>query len=939
MTLRTKLSLAYGAILAGVVAVAVLGFLLRRANDEHEAFQARRYHSNRLADELRQSSDDLTRFARTYVVTRDPRFERMYFEVLDIRNGKKPRPEGYERVYWDLVLNAGDKPTPDSPEAIPLQELLRRAGITQTEFELLAEAQRNSDALVNTELIAMNMVKGLYDDGSGRFTRKAAPDLATARQLMHDAAYHRFKAAIMRPIGEFQRRLAGRTAKEVDQSLRRRNAIYDGMQATLVMLALLTIVLVRLKTQQHGLEALVVQRTAALGQKITELERAERALTDSDRQLHTIADNVPAVVSHFDAAEMRYRFVNRAFGETFGVDPAQAPGRLVREVIGDEAFERATPYVQRALAGERVSYDIEMQPRGVRRWFNVNYVPEPDAQGRVLNLTVLAFDITARKQAEEALRESDAKLRENESRYRSFIAHSSEGIYRVEIVPPASIDMPPPAIAAWINEHAIVAEVNDALAAMYGLTPADMIGRPAVAFAPDYGTRALAALRSHDLQVLNAETMDIGADGKPLWLWESFHGELEEGRLARFWGVQRNITDRKRTEEERRTLQEQLSQALRMESVGRLAGGVAHDFNNMLGVILGHADLALGELDDANPLRPGLEEIRKAAERSAALTRQLLAFARKQTVAPKVLDLNETVEGTLKMLRRLIGEDIELAWKPAAGLWPVKVDPSQIDQALANLAVNARDAISGVGRVTIATANVVCDDAYCAAHPGLAPGSYVRLDVIDDGCGMDAVTQAHLFEPFFTTKEQGRGTGLGLATVYGSVKQNGGFVEVVSEPGRGTTIGILLPRHDSAAGQASAESGLPTVSGGAETVLLVEDEPAILQMGKTMLGRLGYRVLAANTPADAIQLAATHSGNIDLLVTDVVMPGMNGRDLAARIISRWPSIACLYMSGYTSDIIAHHGVVDDGMQFIQKPFSMNELAGKVREALDKRAGG
>ena len=395
----------------------------------------------------------------------------------------------------------------------------------------------------------------------------------------------------------------------------------------------------------------------------------------------------------------------------------------------------------------------------------------------------------------------------------------------------------------------------------------------------------------------------------------------------------RDVTERKRAEEAQVKLEAQLRQAQKMESVGRLAGGVAHDFNNMLGVILGHADLALEQVDPTQPLHADLSAIRQAAERSADLTRQLLAFARKQTISPKVLDLNQTIAGMLKMLERLIGENIDLRWRPRAELWPVRVDPSQVDQILANLCVNARDAIADVGRISIETQNSSIDAAYCAPHPGFVPGEYVRLVVSDDGGGMDEETLTHLFEPFFTIKEVGEGTGLGLATVYGIVKQNQGFINVYSEPGEGSTFTIYLPRHLGKAEQMRKEGPPVPTARGQETILLVEDEPAILTMATRMLARQGYIVLAAGTPGEAIRLAREHPGAIHLLMTDVIMPEMNGRDLSQNLLSFYPDLKRLFMSGYPADIIAHHGVLDEGVYFIQKPFSIQDLAAKVREAL------
>lgn len=398
-------------------------------------------------------------------------------------------------------------------------------------------------------------------------------------------------------------------------------------------------------------------------------------------------------------------------------------------------------------------------------------------------------------------------------------------------------------------------------------------------------------------------------------------------------GIICDITERKKADDENKRLQIQLTQAQKMESVGRLAGGVAHDFNNMLGVILGHSEMALERLDPAEPLFTSLQEISKAARRSADLTRQLLAFARKQTIEPKILDLNETVGGMITMLWRLIGEDITLAWLPGKNLWPIMIDPSQVDQLLANLCVNARDAIKGVGKVTIETDTTTLDVAYCASHASYIPGDYVMLIVSDNGSGMDKETLGHLFEPFFTTKERGKGTGLGLATVYGIVKQNSGFINVYSEPGQGTTIRIYLPRHVSGAVMPSTEDTVKPVEPGFGTILLVEDEAMILDLTTNMLIAQGYHVLPAATPCEAIRLVEEHLGPIHLLITDVIMPEMNGRELARILTARIPHLSLLFMSGYTANVIAHHGVLDEGVHFIQKPFSLEQLTAKVQKAL------
>lgn len=394
-----------------------------------------------------------------------------------------------------------------------------------------------------------------------------------------------------------------------------------------------------------------------------------------------------------------------------------------------------------------------------------------------------------------------------------------------------------------------------------------------------------------------------------------------------------DITDRKQAMQEKEQLQAQLLQAQKLESVGRLAGGVAHDFNNMLSVIIGNTEMAMDRVDPFEPLHTALQDTLNAAKRSADLTRQLLAFARKQTVNPKVLDLNDTVIGMLKMLQRLIGEDINLVWTPGRDLWRVRIDPSQVDQLLANLTVNARDAMNKAGKIIIETYNIIYDETYCTAHPECIPGQYVMLAVSDDGVGMEKEILSNIFEPFFTTKKEGQGTGLGLATVYGVVKQNGGFVNVVSEPGNGTTFRIYLPRYSAKSLDAAADPVKVKMQNGTETILIVEDEEAVLKLSKEMLEMLGYKVLAARETDQAIRFAEEFTGSIDLLLTDVVMPGMNGKELSDRIRSFKPGLRCLYMSGYTADVIARQGILEKGLHFLPKPFSLKELSAKVRETL------
>ncbi|NTW49011.1 MAG: PAS domain S-box protein [Chlorobiales bacterium] len=403
------------------------------------------------------------------------------------------------------------------------------------------------------------------------------------------------------------------------------------------------------------------------------------------------------------------------------------------------------------------------------------------------------------------------------------------------------------------------------------------------------------------------------------------------GTIVNYVAVKRDITHELETEQ-------YLLEVQKMESIGRLAGGVAHDINNMLMAIMGYAELCQNVLPAGSPISKWLDDITNASQRSANITRQLLAFARKQTISPKVLDLNETVASMIKLLRRLIGENIELAWMPGQDLWAVKFDPSQIDQILANLCVNARDAIANTGKIMIETENITIDDTYCVGHVGAVPGEYVLLVVSDDGSGMDKDIFDHIFEPFFTTKGIGKGTGLGLATVYGIIKQNNGFIIVYSEPGKGTTFRIYLPRFVGEFEKPTVARTIEIPRGQGETILLVEDEESLRTTCGRLLDDLGYNVLEAESPEAAIEIVARHSGDIHLLLTDVIMPGMNGKELAEWLCTLKRDLKVLFMSGYPADVISHHGVLEQGVHFIEKPFSLGNISRKLRDILDKQIG-
>jgi PAS domain S-box-containing protein len=516
-------------------------------------------------------------------------------------------------------------------------------------------------------------------------------------------------------------------------------------------------------------------------------------------------------------------------------------------------------------------------------------------------------DVTERKRAEEALRES-------EERIRSIFNATVESVI-------------------LLDTDCTVLAINEEGARRRRRIPNEMVGRSLCEALPS----EIANNRQEKILeiVENKTSVSFEEERDGQYYQIRMHPVFDEqGEVVHITSLSLNITASKRAEEERENLQAQLLQATKMEAVGRLAGGVAHDFNNMLNVILGYTETAMLELNPEDTVYKDLEEIMKAVTRSSNLTHQLLAFSRRQAIAPTVIDMNAQMKDLDRFLRRIIGEDVDLEFRLPPDLWPVFLDPTQLDQIVANLAVNARDAMPDGGRLLVETRNTVLSEEYCRDHLEFRPGDYVLLEVSDSGCGMDKQTLEHVFEPFFTTKGEGRGTGLGMATVYGIIRQNNGFINLYSEPGQGTVVRIYLPR---AIDKESVEPGSVqgTSLGGRETVLLAEDEASLRKLVRSMLEGLGYSVLEAVTPDDAISQCGNYAGEIHLLVTDVVMPAMNGRDLETRIKALKPDIKTLFMSGYTADLIAHRGILYKDVHFLQKPFSREALAAKVREVLDE----
>jgi PAS domain S-box-containing protein len=649
---------------------------------------------------------------------------------------------------------------------------------------------------------------------------------------------------------------------------------------------------------------------------ITERRQAEETLRRERFLVDTLMEHVPDFI-YFKDAESRFLRINRAFAQRVGLrDPAEAVGKTDYDLFARDHADAAWRDEQEIIRSGRPVLNLEERETWTDRpsaWVSTTKMPLRDAVGRVVGTFGISRDITERKEAQLALQES-------ETRFRTAFMTVADAHY----------------IAT--RDDGRILEVNDRFEDVFGYAREEALGRTSLELGlyvnPEDRSRMVAELRLKG-QVRELELLARRKGGEIIPVQISV-SELAMGDQPLILGVVRNLTAQKRAGEALKDLEEQFRQAQRLEAVGRLAGGVAHDFNNILTAISGYTELLLEDFRGNDPRRADLEEIRSAAQRAAALTRQLLAFSRKQVLQPRVLALNEVVEGLEKMLRRLIGEDVTLELALGTALGAVRADPGQIEQVILNLAVNARDAMQDGGRLTIETANVELDAADAGEHADAIPGPYVMLAVSDTGTGMSAEIQSHIFEPFFTTKELGKGTGLGLATVHGIVTQSGGRVLVYSEPGQGTTFKILLPRVEPAAEDATNAPAPRPVEGGRETVLVAEDDAAVREVVAKSLTNRGYTVLRAPDGQTALEMAHGLAGRVDLLLTDIVMPGITGRELAQTLAVEHPKLRVLFMSGYTDDAVVRRGVLEEGMPFLQKPFTSDALALKVREVLDRK---
>jgi len=685
-------------------------------------------------------------------------------------------------------------------------------------------------------------------------------------------------------------------------------------KSALQLVSLGVIILLAFAAWNISLKHQVKSKMKDLETKIAEGKQKEEALRESEDRFRDLVEHSQDLVCTHDL-EGRILSANPWASTVLGIPPDELLGMNFRDLLVPEVRQKFGSYLDEIRTRGAAQGLMRIQTRnGERRLWE--YKNSLRTEGVAVPIVRgMAQDITERMRAEEALRASQKMIEE--------------------------IINAIPVRVFWKDRNLIYLGCNSIFARDAGFTdPKDVIGKD------DYrmGWREQAELyRADDRQVIESgcpkfliEEPQTTSEGNTITLLTSkIPLRNSNGEIGGVIGTYYDITDRKRVEAEKEKLQAQLQQAMKMEAVGRLAGGVAHDFNNLLTVIMGYSELLLQKIGKESPMHEEVEEIKRAGERAASLTQQLLAFSRKQIIEPKVVHLDHLVAEMHKMLTRLIGENIALQATTGKSLGSVKVDPGQFQQILMNLVVNARDAMPGGGKIVIETANVDLDEGYCAVHPYVKPGRFVMVAVSDTGKGISEKVKAHIFEPFYTTKERGSGAGLGLATTYGAVHQAGGSIEVSSEVGIGTTFRIYLPRIEEEAVKPEKVDRPTDLPGGTETVLLVEDEDTLRTLCERILGDLGYQVMPARNGAEAIAVAQKYGERIDLLLTDVVMPGMSGRELATQLVLHHPEMQVLFMSGYTDDAIGKHGVLDEGVSFIGKPYTPSALARKVREVLDE----
>ncbi|HEY0005583.1 MAG TPA: PAS domain S-box protein [Pyrinomonadaceae bacterium] len=656
------------------------------------------------------------------------------------------------------------------------------------------------------------------------------------------------------------------------------------------------------------------------------LERSIRYAVERYRTVGKLQEFAEIVQSSDDAIlgktlEGTITSWNKSAERMYGYTAQEIIGKPIYTIVPHDRHAELSGILERLRKGERVERleTIRVRKDGVLVDVSVTISPIKDFGGRIIGASAIARDITERKRAGKAQEEMARQLEATAHAYQQVMDNSLD-------------------VICAIDEDGKFIRVSKACEKVWGYKPEELSGKRYIELVlPDdrLKTNQAAAEIMSGTAMRDFENRYIRKDGSEAHImWSAVWSEEDKTMFC----VARDVTEVKRSEEALRQIEEQLRQSQKMEAVGQLAGGVAHDFNNLLTAITGYTDLSMRKLREEDPIFHNLGEIRKAADRATSLTRQLLAFSRRQVLQPKVLDLNRIITDTEKMLARLIGEDIGLRTILDPALGSVRADPSQIEQVLMNLVINARDAMPEGGNLTVETQNVYLDADYAGRHIAVESGPYVLLAVSDTGLGMNNETKARIFEPFFTTKEHGKGTGLGLSTVYGIVKQSGGSIWVYSEPGEGTTFKIYLPRVDEVIPEYMRPGARSQSTHGSETILLAEDDELVRNLAREILEESGYTVLEAPNGGAALLLCEQHEGEIDLLLTDVVMPELSGRQLAERLEKIRPRIKVVYMSGYTADAVLRRGALEDEAKFIQKPFTPDALLHKVREALERHAG-